>query len=812
MDIEQKIKELTLEEKASICVGKNVWYTKNIDRLGIKSIMMTDGPHGIRKQKDESDNFGLNNSVESTSFPTAATTACSFDRDLLKEMGEAIAKEAKSLGISIVLGPGMNIKRSPLCGRNFEYFSEDPYLTGELARSMVFGIQSQNIGSCVKHFAANNQESLRMSISSEVDERALHEIYLKAFEYVVKHQPSTLMTSYNKVNGTYVSESKEILHDILRNKWGYQGVVMSDWGGTNDRVKALEAGLDLEMPYSGEYNIRQIVEAVQYGRLQEDILDQSVRRLLKLVNQFESNKVIQIKEDVHHELARKIARESAVLLQNKDSLLPLSKQSKIAVVGEFSVKPRFQGGGSSHITPKKVDSFLDYLYHSEIEYEYAAGYDINKSDDVNLDLIEDAKLKADGKDAVVIFIGLTDDYESEGFDRIHLSIPKSHSMLIGEISQVNPNIIVVLQCGSPIIMPWKNYVKGILHSYLGGEATNLAIADLIFGDFSPSGKLAESYPIDLDDCPSYSFFPGGNTGVHYKESIYVGYRFYDTFEKPVLYPFGYGLSYSSFEYSDLKLSSSEIESTESLKISFKIKNTGSMKAKEVCQLYIKNAPSIVFKAKKELKEFMKVECAPGEEKEITVDLSPEAFAYYNINIHDWHVESGEYHILLGSSSSDIRLEGNVYINNLNKKIPLPNYQAKSNSYYTTDFLDAFFDNEWKGLVGEGLLPLNEDKRRPFTLNSTLEDVKKTYFGKILNKSVHKQIKKMFSESDGWTYNMIEKVAVEQPLRSLVSGAGGVITKEMMIGMLEMINGHYRKGLGLLLKANKQKKLDYKKEH
>lgn len=807
MDIDRLIKELTIEEKISLLMGKNVWWTKDIKRLEIPSIMMADGPHGIRKQKNESDNLGLNQAHLATCFPTAATVACSFDRDLVYQMGQAIAKEARSRGVSIVLGPGINIKRSPLCGRNFEYFSEDPYLTGELAYAFIRGVEDQKIGTSLKHFAFNNQETLRMTLASIIDERAKHEIYLSGFKRAVQAKPATIMTSYNKIETGYVAEDKSLLQGLVRNTWGYQGVMISDWGAVSNRVKALKASLDIEMPYSGENHNSEMLKAYKDGSLTEDEINQSVRRILTMVDTYPVEKV---KTHLfHHELACEIAKNSAVLLQNMDQLCPLNPNKEFLVVGEFATKPRFQGGGSSHISTNHIESFLDVLEEKQVKFEYAAGYNLKKPDEIDLDLIEDAAIKAKGKDAVILFIGLPESYESEGFDRTHLFIPKSHSILIGHLQEVNPNVVVVLQCGSPIIMPWKENVKSILHMYLSGEASNRACYDLLFGLVSPSGKLAETYPLDLEDVPSYSYFPGGNNSVHYKESIYVGYRYYDTFDVDVTYPFGYGLSYTTFSYSHLTVSKKTINADEVVHVSVRVKNTGSMKAKEIVFLFVKNAPSVVFKAKKELREFAKVELDPGESKTIHFTLSKEAFSFYNTMIHEFHVETGLYQIEIGKSVTDIQLTSNIMVTN-EEKIPLPHYQTKAKSYYTFN-QDEISDQDFEGLLGYTPPPLNIKKVRPFTLDSTLDDVKHTMFGRLLHKVVKKEMKKISINADDWMNELMEKVASEQPLRSLVSMGGGVITKEMMNSFIEMINAHYGKGIKLLIKASKSKHKDYRKE-
>jgi len=798
MDIEAVLKSLTLEEKASLLSGKNVWWTRDIEAKGISSIMMSDGPHGIRKQIEENDNLGMEKAHPATCFPPAATTACSFDRDLIHRMGKQIALEAKNLGVSVVLGPGANIKRSPLCGRNFEYFSEDPVLSGEMAGSMIAGIESMKIGSSLKHFAVNNQEKYRMTISAEVDERALHEIYLESFHRALKSNPATIMASYNKIGGTYASENETLLTDILRKKWKYDGLVVSDWGACHDRVKGVRAGLDLEMPYSGTRNEKRIIEAINNKSLSVEALDACVKRVLSMVDRYKSKERITIDWKESHELARKIARESMVLLQNEDSILPLSKNASVLVVGEFAENPRIQGGGSSHIVARKIDRFLDFLDETDVEYEFAAGYDLNKNNEINLDLIEDAKLKAVGKNAVLLFIGLPDEYESEGFDRTHLLIPKSHSALIGEIHSVNPNIVVVLQCGAPIIMPWHTHCKAILHGMLGGEAANGALFDLIFGDYSPCGKLAETYPLDLDDTPSYAFFPGGNNAVFYKESLFVGYRYYDTYSKPVMYPFGFGLSYTSFKYDSLVTDKEFLTKDGIVECKVRITNIGTRKAKEIVQLYIGDRGTKIMKPKKELKHFAKIELGPMESKEVVFRLSWLDLAHYSTVLKDWTVADGAYEILIGASSKDIRLNKTIRASGRTEQDAQDSWD--SHPAWKEGKFSLATDKEWETLLGRTPQPLNVERKRPFTLEATLEDIEETFVGRQMNAMVQKQIRSKFSQSPEWMMKMIERIAMEQPLESLVTMSGEAISMDRMEALLEMANGKVLRGLIRLLKT------------
>ena len=660
-DVKKIISEMTLEEKAGMCSGKDFWHLKGAERLGIPAVMVSDGPHGLRKQAEEADHLGLNESIKAVCFPTACATACSFDRDLLEEMGERIGDECQAENLSVILGPAVNIKRSPLCGRNFEYFSEDPYLASQMAAAHIKGVQSKNVGTSIKHFAANNQEHRRMSCSSEIDERTLREIYLAAFETAIKEaKPDTVMCSYNRINGEFASENHWLLTEVLRDEWGFEGYVMSDWGAVNDRVKGLKAGLELEMPGSGGNTDKEIVEAVKNGELEESVLDRAVERILNIVFKFTDNRQegkFDLEED--HKLAAKIAGESMVLLKN-EGVLPIPVQGKkIAFIGKFAETPRFQGGGSSHINSFKITSALEAV-KDVAQVTYAQGYDV-KEDVIDQVMLDQAVEVAKEADVAVIFAGLPDAFESEGYDRSHMRMPDCQNTLISEIAKVQENIVVVLHNGSPVEMPWADQVKGILEAYLGGQAVGQAEVDILFGKVNPSGKLAETIPYKLSDNPSYLNFPGDGQKVEYKEGVFVGYRYYDTKEMPVRYPFGYGLSYTTFEYKDLQLSADKIKDTDKLKVRLKVKNTGNRAGKEIVQLYVADKTGAASRPVKELKNFVKVELQPQEEKTVEMELDKRSFAWYNTDIHDWYAASGEYEILAAASSRDIRLKKTVYV-------------------------------------------------------------------------------------------------------------------------------------------------------
>ena len=660
-DVKEIVREMTLEEKAGMCSGKDFWHLKGVERLGIPEVMVSDGPHGLRKQAAEADHLGLNESIKAVCFPTACATACSFDRDLLEEMGERIGDECQAEDLSVILGPAVNIKRSPLCGRNFEYFSEDPYLASQMAAAHIKGVQSKNVGTSIKHFAANNQEHRRMSCSSEVDERTLREIYLAAFETAIKEaKPDTVMCSYNRINGEFASENHWLLTEVLRDEWGFDGYVMSDWGAVNDRVKGLKAGLELEMPASGGTTDKEIVEAVKNGELDEAVLDRAVERILNIVFKFVDNRQEgKFDKEEDHKLAAKIEAESMVLLKN-EGVLPLPTQGKkIAFIGKFAEAPRFQGGGSSHINSFKITGALEAV-KEVAQVTYAQGYDI-KEDVIDQDMLNQAVETAKEADVAVIFAGLPDAFESEGYDRSHMRMPQCQNTLISEIAKVQENVVVVLHNGSPVEMPWADEVKGILEAYLGGQAVGQAEVDVLFGKVNPCGKLAETIPYKLADNPSYLNFPGDGQTVTYNEGVFVGYRYYDTKEMPVRYPFGYGLSYTTFEYSDLQLSADKIKDTDTLKVTLKVKNTGDRAGKEIVQLYVADKTGAACRPVKELKNFVKVELQPQEEKTVEMELDKRSFAWYNTQIHDWYAASGEYEILAAASSRDIRLKKTVYV-------------------------------------------------------------------------------------------------------------------------------------------------------
>ena len=667
-DLKKIVSEMTLEEKAGMCSGLDFWHLKEVEHLGIPKVMVSDGPHGLRKQDEKGDHLGINDSIKAVCFPPAVLSACSFDRGLMEEMGKAIGREAQANDVSVVLGPAVNIKRSPLCGRNFEYYSEDPYLAGEIAAAFVKGVQSQHVGTSIKHFEANNQEYRRMSSSSEVDERTLREIYFPAFETAVKKaQPYTFMCSYNQINGTFASENKWLLTDVLRGEWGFKGYVMSDWGAVNDRVKGLEAGLELEMPASGGDNDAMIVKAVKDGALEEKILDQAVERILRIIFEYaDHRKPQEFTMEKDHEEAQHIAEESMVLLKNENHILPLKTSEKAAFIGGFARNPRFQGGGSSHINCFKTTNVLDSV-PCDAQVVYAEGFPADR-DFYDKALADEAVKAAAEADKAVIFAGLPESFESEGYDRSHMRLPECQNRLITEILKVQPNTVIVLHNGSPVEMPWLGEIKGLLETYLGGQAGGAAAANILYGKINPSGKLAETMPLKLSDNPSYLNFGGGEK-VEYREGIFVGYRYYDTKEMDVAFPFGYGLSYTTFAYSNLKLSMENPTEKDTVMVSADITNTGKSAGKEVVQLYIRDLTGSAIRPEKELKGFEKVFLEPGETKTVTMELNKRSFAWYNTELHDWFAASGDYEILVGASSRDIRLTETLHLNS-SQRLPM----------------------------------------------------------------------------------------------------------------------------------------------
>jgi beta-glucosidase len=667
LDVPALLAELTLEEKASLCSGSDFWHTQAVERLGIPAVMVTDGPHGLRKQAGAADHVGLNDSVPATCFPTAAALGSSWDPALLERVGRALGAETRAEHVAVLLGPGVNIKRSPLCGRNFEYLSEDPVVSGVLGAALVRGVQSQGVGTSVKHYAANNQETDRLRINAEVDERTLREVYLATFERVVTDaRPWTVMCSYNRVNGTYASEHPWLLTEVLRDEWGFDGVVVSDWGAVDDRVAGLAAGLDLEMPASGGVTDAQLVAAVRAGELDEAVLDRAVQRLLTLLDRA----LPAVAEGggydaaAHHALAREVAADCAVLLKNDGDLLPLDPASggRIAVIGEFARTPRYQGAGSSQVNPTRLDDALRAI--GEVAGDrvaFAAGFGLDGTHDDDA-LRAEAVAAAQDAEVAVLFLGLPASFESEGFDREHIRLPEDQVALLAAVAKVNPRVVVVLANGSAVqVSEWEQHAAAVLEGWLLGQAGGSAVADLLFGRVSPSGRLAETIPLRLEDNPSYLNFPGEFGTVRYAEGVFVGHRGYDARGQQVSHPFGHGLSYTTFGYTDLDVTVHGADAEHPVTVALTVTNTGGRRGKEVVQLYVGDPHAQVARPVRELKAFAKVDLAPGASARVELALTRRDLSYWHPGLRRWVLEGGQFEIAVGASSRDLRLQATATV-------------------------------------------------------------------------------------------------------------------------------------------------------
>lgn len=807
------VSKMTLEEKAGLCSGKDCWTTKPVERLGLSSIMVSDGPHGLRKQTGATDNLGIGDSVPAVCFPTASAMACSFNRDLISRVGQAIGEECKKEDVSVVLGPGANMKRSPLCGRNFEYFSEDPIVSGELAAAMIHGVQSTGTGTSLKHFAVNNQEKRRMTISAVIDERTFRETYLKAFEIAVKKgNPDTVMCSYNKINGTYSSENPYLLQDILRKEWGYDGLVVSDWGAVHDRPLGVAAGLDLEMPGNSGYNDTKIINAVKEKRIKEEDVDLAAAHVTELVLKgMETRKATgDCDLEAHHKLAVAVEEEAAVLLKNDGNLLPGNLKQKAAVIGAFAKQPRFQGAGSSKINPIRVEKPWDCFLEEGMKVEYAKGYSIRmrnpskpisqKDAEEQKQWIEEACQTAKGKDIVYLFAGLPEGYESEGFDRSNMRLPEEQNLLIEKVCACNENVVVILIGGAPVELPWLDKVKSVLLAYLGGEGMGRAIMNLLLGRTNPSGKLAETWPLSLKDTPAYHYFQGGRMTVEYRESIFVGYRYYDTAKVKVRFPFGHGLSYTQFTYSDAQVEEKACNFGDKLILHFTVTNTGKCAGKETALIFVGHRNETVYLPDKQLIEFAKVNLEAGESRQISIELDTKNFGYYNTQIKDWYGESGSYEIMVGSNVSSCPLHVLVEMRSPDQMQPDLRNSAPSYYHLASHLEDGLVipDSEFQALYGSSLPEMDKRAQRPYTENNTLDDVKHTWVGKIIIKyanSVAKQVSQSEEEQEG----MMAATIREMPFFAMVASGEGLISETMMHGILDLLNGHYVKGVKKLLK-------------
>lgn len=787
------LNQLTLEEKAALLSGKSVWETRAISRLQIPSIFCSDGPHGIRKQAGAGDHLGLNASLPATCFPTAAAIANSWDEALGMEIGKALGEEALAQDVQVLLGPGLNIKRSPLCGRNFEYFSEDPYLAGKMAAAYAEGIQSQGIVACPKHFAVNSQELRRMAMNAVVDERTLREIYLTGFEIAVKEGcAGAIMTSYNEVNGVYANENMHLLQDILRNKWGFDGIVITDWGGSNDHVNGVKAESNLEMPAPGLDSAREVVKAVQNNTLTMEELDTCVGRLLDTVLAVSSrtkdkttDKKRTFDEQAHHNLARRAAAESAVLLKNEDGILPLPPKSKVAVIGDFAVDPRYQGAGSSMVNPTRLETIENVIGGYDLQVlGISRGYLRNGEEDESLK--KEALDLAEKADIVLFFFGLDELSESEGLDRNHMRIPQNQIDLLGALAQANGSVVGILSAGAAIEMPWHSCCKAILHGYLNGQAGAGAVLDILTGLVNPSGRLNETYPFRLEDTPAYRNFPGKERNAEYREGLYVGYRYYDSSLLRVLYPFGFGLSYTDFEYSDLEVKPEGVE--------FTLTNTGERDGAEVAQLYIALPEPKVFRPEKELKGFVKVFLKARESRRVFIPFDDKTFRYWNVKTDRWEIEGGNYQIVVAASAADLRLVGRLIVEGTTEIQP---YDRDMMPSYFSGMVWKVGDEEFERLLGH---PIPYGK---WTGELGINDaICQMYYAKSgLARLVYRILTRMKKKSEEkgkpdlnilFIYNM--------PFRGIAKMTGGAVSMEMVHGMVEAVNGRLIHSLSRIIRG------------
>ncbi len=791
VSVRQLVSQMTLSEKTGLLSGADKWRTKAVPRVGLDTVTVSDGPHGLRKEVVDPVK-GLY-TVPATCFPTACATACSFDRNLLFRIGAALAEECRAEDVDVLLGPGLNCKRSPLCGRNFEYFSEDPVVSGDLAASFVKGVQSLGVGACMKHFALNNQEYRRLTTDAVVDERAMFELYLSGFERVIQQaRPWTVMCSYNRVKGVNASDNRWLLTDVLRARFGFDGLVMSDWGAVNDRVAGVSAGLDLEMPYVGPYHDRQIERAVQSGKLNEDDVNRCVERVVKLVKTAKDRETVPYDAAAHHALARETAASSAVLLKNEGGLLPLKAGADIAVIGAFAKTPRYQGAGSSKVVPLTLDSPLEELQNLGLRASFATGY-AEGSDAPDEALIQEACGITRGKDAVLILAGLPDRYESEGFDRSSLAMPESQTQLIRRVSMVNPNTAVVLLCGSVVDLGWADSARAILLAYLGGQAVGGAIADLVTGKSCPCGKLAESWPLRLEDTPSYACFPGYTRTVEYRESVFVGYRYYDIAQKSVRYPFGHGLSYTSFSYANLRLSGETLNGAAPLMVSLDVTNTGKRAGAEIVQLYVCHKSTAMFVPEQELKGFEKVFLQPGETKPVSFSLTRRDLSFFDTIASNWRVEGGAYELRLSASSRDIRLSAGIFAAP-DADAHIPDHRADAPCYYDLTRGIEVPDAAFTAVLGRPIPPRERQKGEPHTLNVTLSEVKHTLLGRLLVLIGRKVANKAAGTGEVGS-DIVDRILFTTPLRLMSMESG--ITPRQVEGIVMLLNHKLFRGIRAL---------------
>lgn len=785
--VEELVASMTLAEKAALCAGRDFWSLYGVPRLGVPEIAVSDGPYGLRKERSSSE-VQLGDSVPATCFPTSVGMASTWDPDLIEEVGRALAAEARAEGVSVLLGPGVNIKRTPLCGRNFEYFAEDPLLAGRMGAAWIRGVQSQGVGASLKHFAANNQEERRFTVDALVDERALREVYLAAFEGAVTGgSPWTVMCSYNRVNGVYAAEHEWLLTRVLREQWGFDGIVVSDWGAVNERVAGLAAGLDLEMPGFGGHHDQLVVDAVDSGELPVEVLDRTVARLLTLIGRTAPARTggHTYDRDAHHALAGRVAADGTVLLKNDGGLLPLSPGGRIAVVGAFAKQPRFQGAGSAHINPHRVDdAYTRLAEHAELAY--APGYR-RDSDEVDEALLAEAVAVARGADTVLVHIGLTESYETEGLDRAHLRLPASHDALVRAVAAVNLRTVVVLSNGAPVEMPWHADVPAIVEGYLGGQAGGSAVADVLFGVAEPGGRLAETFPHRWADNPVHTLATGPRQ-AEYRESVFVGYRWYDTSGTDVLFPFGHGLSYTTFDLTGLT-----VAGTDPVEVTVTVTNTGPRAGSEVVQVYVHDTGATGGRPEQELKGFAKVRLAPGESRAVTVPLDRRAFAWYDVAAGRWAVTAGRYEIRVGASSRDIRATAVVDVTGDGPAVPAYPVPASGQEWDRARFAAVY---------GRPLPDNTADRPGAFTLNTPLNDMRGALATRLLQAAARRQARGFVKDPNSPMAQLINRMLDEMPLRMMSMMSRGKVGRPMQEGLLQLVNGRWLRGLRTLARSRR----------
>lgn len=794
MNYQKIISCMTIEEKASLLSGKGNFTTKEIVRLGIPGMFLADGPHGLRKQAGTADHLGLNDSVPATCYPTAATVANSWDTALGEELGEHLGEECVAQRVNILLGPGLNVKRAPLCGRAFEYFSEDPYLAGKMAAAYIRGIQSHGVSACPKHFAANSQETLRMSNDSVMDERTLRELYLTGFEIAVREgRPKAIMSSYNKINGVYANENRTLLRDILVDEWGFDGIVVSDWGGSNDHVSGVAAGSHLEMPAPGAYSDCELADAVRTGRLPMEVLDERVDEFLSALFATAIDREAPTSFDAaaHHAFARRAAAESAVLLKNDGALLPLPAGARVAVIGDFAQTPRYQGAGSSIVNPTGVDNALDALRAAGLDIAgYAQGFRRDGAADEAL--LREAVDLAKAAGVALLYLGLAEVSESEGSDRTHMRLSDNQNALAGELVRAGVRVAVVLSCGSAVELPWADRVDAIVHGYLGGQAGASAMADVLTGRVNPSGKLAESYALRYEDTPAFRYFPGKEATAEYREGPFVGYRYYTTAGVGTRFPFGYGLSYTTFAYSDLEVAEGAV--------TFTLTNTGTADGAEVAQLYVGKADSRLFRPVRELKGFAKVFLRAGESRTVTIPLDDKAFRFFNSVSGRWEVEGGRYELYVAASVEDIRLTGTAEVEGTLTALPYD--AAKLPSYYSGKVADVGGE-EFRTLLGRPIPEARWDRTRPLGRNDTISQL--CYARSAAARFVYRRIAAMKDEAERAGRPDLNLLSIyNMPFRGIAKLMGARVNMEMVDALLVIVNGRLFRGLGQLLGARKRK--------